>query len=166
MVIVAAGKEIRAREAGIGKVAAIRSAPDRSNHRFNTDSTHGIAGPVNQIHMFGESIFQIVISVFYDRHCSIITVFGIQKCTAGSKEIFSGFKFSPVMIPDDIVHHCGFHRTMHSIEMIEPFIVFRMFRAIRFGEQSVQLESDSEGVAHLVFCAARVDASSVDLHPC
>ena len=107
MEVVAAGEDVRAGEAAEGEVCAVCTAADGLHHGFDAGFFHSLHGAFNHVE-HGFHHFTHVVVLVFDFAGEAVVVFHVEIVRDLLDLLFFGFKFSAVVIADDVVELAGF----------------------------------------------------------
>ena len=103
MIVIPAGAEVRAREPHVGEAGAVGAAADRNDLRLDAAGCHRLFGGIDQVHARLNFFFHVVVAVRYFGDHGALTVFAVQEIGGFGEKFLFLFKFSMVVIADDII---------------------------------------------------------------
>ena len=150
MIVECTGSKVRAGYPFEAELAAVGAAADRLCYRRNAKLLHGFLCIVDQVSVRQNLFRHIVIRVFNLQCNRTFAVHFVQLLRRVCDLLFLFFKFTAVMITQNVFHMRMVCRAAHFIQMIEAFIAFGTGGNFVRRKQCVEFHSDQQRVLHLV----------------
>ena len=158
-----AGKDVGAGQALEREVGAVGAAADGLDLGFDAGHLHGFHRFVDDVVVRLHLLPHVVVLVPHFQGGRARAVLHIDEIHHLRHQFFLGLELGAVVVADDVGEVGVFHRTLEGDDVEEALVAFRVFRTLLYGQQTVKLLPDQDGVAHLSLGASRVYVPALDM---
>lgn len=162
MAVGAAGGKVGAGKAHKRQPRAIGAAADGGRVGLNTAGTESILCPVEDFHLVFQHFPHIIIGVRQEQADRVVSIYTVEVLGDFFCSCFLFLKFCPVMVPDDIVHTGRFFASVHSFQMVKPFIILGVHGVFPNREHPMEFHSHQKGVNHFSLSRTGMDAAALN----
>ena len=166
MVAIAAGGKVGAGQTAERQLRAVGAATNRQHLGLNAAGKVGFLGNINKLGIVANDLGHISILLLnLDRH-ALLTQTLVEHRGGGINKVEFLLELGGVMVADDIAR-CGvIDGRRYTLKVIKALVAFRILRALRVGEQRVEVAEQIACVDHTALGVARVDGLALKADGC